>query len=67
MQQNNQGGAMTLETIISHFGGISQTARALAVTRQTVYNWQKAGGIPEARRYQAMAIIAVDNERKARQ
>ena len=54
---------MTLESIIQHFGGVSQTARALAVTRQTVYNWQKAGDIPEARRYQAKAIISVEKEK----
>ncbi len=58
-----QGGDMTLESIIQHFGGVSQTARALAVTRQTVYNWQKAGDIPEARRYQAKAIISVEKEK----
>jgi DNA invertase Pin-like site-specific DNA recombinase len=60
------GGDMTLETIIKHFGGISQTARALAVTRQTVYNWQRAGDIPEPRRYQAQAIIAVEREKDKR-
>jgi DNA invertase Pin-like site-specific DNA recombinase len=53
------GGDMTLEQIIEHFGGVSQTARALDVTRQTIYNWQNSGGIPESRRQQAQYLIAI--------
>ena len=48
---------MTLEEIIATFGGVSQTARALGVTRQTIYHWRRKGDIPEARRIQAEVII----------
>lgn len=53
---------MKLEEIIEHFGGVSQTARALDVTRQTIYNWQNAGGIPESRLYQAQYLIAIQKD-----
>jgi DNA-binding phage protein len=49
---------MTLEEIIAAFGGVSQAARALGVTRQTIYHWRRKGDIPEARRIQAEVIIA---------
>lgn len=54
-----QGEPMTLEEIIEHFGGVSQTARALDVTRQTIYNWQNSGTMPESRRMQAQYLIAI--------
>ena len=31
---------MKYKDIIRHFGGVSQTARALGMTRQGVYNWR---------------------------
>lgn len=49
---------MTLEEIIKAFGGVSQTARALGITRQTIYHWRRKGDIPEARRIQAEVILA---------
>lgn len=52
------GVAMTLEKIIESFGGVSQTARALGITRQTIYHWRRKGDIPEARRIQAEVILA---------
>ena len=48
---------MSLEEIIAAFGGVSQTARALRITRQTIYYWRQKGGIPEARRIQAEYIL----------
>jgi transposase-like protein len=30
---------MEIMQIVNHFGTISRTARALGVSRQTVYNW----------------------------
>ena len=53
---------MSIEQIIKHFGGIAQAARALGVSRQSVYNWLRAGEMPELRRMQAEIII-----REARQ
>lgn len=49
---------MSLEEIIAAFGGVSQTARALGITRQTIYHWRRKGEIPEARRIQAEVKIA---------
>jgi len=49
---------MSLEKIIAAFGGVSQTARALGITRQTIYHWRRKGEIPEARRIQAEVMIA---------
>ena len=48
---------MNLEKIIESFGGVSQTARALGITRQTIYHWRRKGDIPEARRIQAEVMI----------
>lgn len=48
---------MNLEEIIKTFGGVSQTARALGVTRQTIYIWRRKGEIPEVRRIQAEVLI----------
>ena len=48
---------MNLEKIIEAFGGVSQTARALGITRQTIYHWRRKGDIPEARRIQAEVMI----------
>ena len=49
---------MSLEEIIAAFGCVSQTARALGITRQTIYHWRRKGEIPEARRIQAEVMIA---------
>lgn len=49
---------MSLEEIIAAFGGVSQAARALGITRQTIYHWRRKGEIPEARRIQAEVMIA---------
>jgi len=48
---------MELEEIIKAFGGVSQTARALGVTRQTIYIWRGKGAIPDVRRIQAEVLI----------
>ena len=49
---------MTLEEIIQAFGGVSHAARALGVTRQTIYHWRKRGEIPVARKIQAEVMLA---------
>ena len=49
---------MSLEEIIAAFGGVSQAARALGITRQTIYHWRRKDEIPEARRIQAEVLIA---------
>ena len=48
---------MSIEDIIKHFGGVAQTARALKVTRQTVYNWRRSGEMPEVRKMQATVLM----------
>lgn len=48
---------MSLEKILEHFGGVAQAARALGVSRQTIYNWIERGDLPHHRRAQAEAII----------
>lgn len=48
---------MTLEEVIAHFGGVSQTARALGVTRQTIYHWRRKGEMPKLRAMQAQILI----------
>ena len=53
-----RGDHMTLEEIVKAFGGVSQTARALGITRQTIYHWRRKGDVPEARRIQAEVILA---------
>lgn len=54
---NEKDDDMTLEEIIKTFGGVAQTARALGVTRQTIYIWRRKGEIPEVRRIQAEVLI----------
>lgn len=43
---------MHIEEVITHFGGVMQTAMRLGVTRQAVYDWRKSGKIPFARQAQ---------------
>lgn len=43
---------MDIEEVITHFGGVMQTAMRLGVTRQAVYDWRKSGKIPFARQAQ---------------
>lgn len=52
---------MTIEEVINHFGSVTQTAKALRVTRPTVYRWQEKG-IPMP--YQALIEIQTKGELK---
>lgn len=45
---------MTIEEVIEHYGSVTQTAKALRVTRPTVYRWQEKG-VPLT--YQALIEI----------
>lgn len=48
---------MTLEQIIKAFGGVTKTAHALGVTRQTIYIWRRKGEMPAVRQMQAEVLI----------
>jgi len=48
---------VSIHEVIKAFGGVSETAKALGVTRQTVYNWRRSGEMPEHRQIQAMALL----------
>ncbi len=37
---------MTPNQAIKKFGGVTQLAKALGISRQTVYNWIDRGGVP---------------------
>lgn len=44
---------MTVDELISFFGSISATARALGVKDPSVSEWRATGVVPELRQYQA--------------
>ena len=44
---------MTVEELISYFGSVSATARALGVKDPSVSEWRVSGVVPELRQYQA--------------
>lgn len=44
---------MTADELISHFGSVSATARALGVKDPSVSEWKTSGEVPELRQYQA--------------
>jgi DNA-binding phage protein len=44
---------MSIDTLIQQFGGPTQMAKALGVTRQSIYYWKKRGGLPKLRQMQA--------------
>lgn len=45
---------MTIEEVVEHFGSVTQTAKALKVSRPVIYRWQKSG-VPMP--YQALIEI----------
>lgn len=45
--------AMTADELISFFGGVAATARALGVKDPSVSEWKATGVVPELRQYQA--------------
>lgn len=53
---------MNPETIIEHFGGLKETAKALGVTPQAVHSWRKRGTVPALRIYQLTTILRDRNE-----
>lgn len=48
---------MTVDEIIKAFGGVPAAAEALGVSRQTIYNWARAGEVPMYRQQQAELLI----------
>lgn len=53
---------MDPNTVIDHFGGLEETAKALGITKQAVCNWRKRRTVPELRLYQLTAILKDKNE-----
>ena len=53
---------MDPNTVIDHFGGLEETAKALGITKQAVSNWRKRRTIPELRLYQLTAMLKDKNE-----
>lgn len=49
---------MNPKQVIDHFGGIPAAAVALGLKAPTIYDWIKAGEIPEARQYQVEMATA---------
>lgn len=47
---------MTFNQVIRHFGGISQTANALGVSYQAVFQWRENKHIPQGRQWQIQAL-----------
>jgi DNA-binding transcriptional regulator YdaS (Cro superfamily) len=47
---NNWG--VTPKQVIEHFGGISETARALGVKPPSVSEWKRRGVVPPIRQFQ---------------
>jgi len=48
---------MHIETMIEKFGGPTRMAKALGVTRQSIYYWRKRGKLPAIRQMQAEMAI----------
>jgi len=53
---------MDPNTVIDHFGGLEETAKALGITKQAVSNWRKRRTVPELRLYQLTAMLKDKNE-----
>lgn len=47
---------MTVQEVLEHFGGVAETARALAITYQAVQQWVDKGSVPMGRQWQIQAI-----------
>lgn len=47
---------MKIKQVIEHFGGVSETAKALSITYQAVQQWVDKGDVPEGRRWQIQAM-----------
>ena len=55
---------VTLETLLAEYKTKERIANALGVTRQAVYNWFKAGELPELWRYRLSTPGATWEPRK---
>ena len=54
---------MTPEHIIKHYGSVIAAARAVGVTRRTVYDWIELGAVPW--QWQCAYQVATDGKLKA--
>jgi len=53
---------MDPNSIIDHFGGLKETAKALGVSVQAVSNWRRRKTVPALRIYQLTSILRDKNE-----
>lgn len=49
---------MNVDDVIAHFGGVSQTARAVGVSYQAVSQWLKNGAVPPVRAFHIATIMS---------
>lgn len=49
---------MTLDHVLEHFGNMNRVARALGISRQAVWKWQRSGRVPLRAQYQIEIITA---------
>lgn len=47
---------MTVDQVLKHFGGKSETARALDISYQAVNQWEDNGYVPEGRQWEIQAL-----------
>lgn len=47
---------MTVDQVIAHFGGVSETASAVGVTYQAVDQWVSKGEVPVGRQWQIQVL-----------
>jgi hypothetical protein len=47
--------AMTLDQVLDHYGGITRTADALAISYQAVHQWADKGEVPAGRQWEIQA------------
>lgn len=47
---------MTVDQVLKHFGGITETAKALGIEYQAVHQWVKRDKVPEGRQWQLQSM-----------
>lgn len=49
---------MDTNQLRTHFGGVSNAVRAIGVSRQSFYDWEKRGAIPEDQQINIQRLTA---------
>jgi phage antirepressor YoqD-like protein len=50
------GTTMTIDQVLKHFGGVSETAKAFGIEYQAVHQWVRKGKVPEGRQWQLQSM-----------